>query len=61
MLDATGAPGERLLSAFPPGDRAHTLFVVDPVGNLMMRYDVRRNPRGLLIDLRRLLELSNIG
>ncbi len=61
VLDATGAPGEKLLGAFPPGDRAHTLFVVDPLGNLMMRYDVRRNPRGLLIDLRRLLELSSIG
>lgn len=61
VLDATGAPGEKLLGEFPPGDWTHTLFVVDPLGNLMMRYDVRRNPRGLLIDLRRLLALSDIG
>jgi hypothetical protein len=61
VLDATGTPGEQLLSRFPPGDRAHSLFIVDPLGNLMMRYDVRRNPRGLLIDLRRLLALSDIG
>jgi hypothetical protein len=61
VLDATGAPGEKLLREFPPGDRAHSLFIVDPLGNLMMRYDVRRNPRGLLIDLRKLLELSDIG
>jgi hypothetical protein len=61
VLDATGAPGEKLLAAFPPGDRAHSLFVIDPLGNLMMRYDVRRDPRGLLIDLRRLLALSDIG
>jgi hypothetical protein len=61
VLDATGTPGEKLLGEFPPGDRAHTLFIVDPLGNLMMRYDVRRNPRGLLIDLRRLLALSDIG
>lgn len=61
VLDATGAPGQRLLGEFPAGDRAHSLFIVDPLGNLMMRYDVRRNPRGLLIDLRRLLALSDIG
>jgi len=61
VLDATGTPGQQLLSEFPQGDRTHSLFVVDPLGNLMMRYDVRRNPRGLLIDLRKLLALSDIG
>ena len=61
VLDAAGAAGAELLNRFPPGDRGHTLFVVDPLGNLMMRYDVRRDPRGLLVDLRRLLELSQIG
>lgn len=61
VLDATGAPGEKLLGEFPPDDRENSLFIVDPLGNLMMRYDVRRNPRGLLIDLRKLLELSDIG
>lgn len=61
VLDATGAAGVRLLGRFPAGDRAHTLFVVDPMGNLMMRYDVRQDPRGLLVDLKRLLELSQIG
>lgn len=61
VFDATGAAGAPLLGLFPPGDEAHTLFIVDPLGNLMMRYDVRRNPRGLLVDLKRLLELSQIG
>jgi len=61
VLDATGTSGQQLLNEFPPGDRAHSLFIVDPLGNLMMRYDVRRNPRGLLIDLRKLLALSDIG
>ncbi len=61
VLDASGAAGARLLGAFPAGGRAHALFIVDPMGNLMMRYDVRRDPRGLLVDLRRLLELSQIG
>ncbi|HEY1889500.1 MAG TPA: hypothetical protein VGG63_03800 [Steroidobacteraceae bacterium] len=61
VLDATGAAGAPLLAVFPAADEAHTLFVVDPLGNLMMRYDVRRDPRGLLVDLKRLLELSQIG
>ena len=43
------------------GERAHTLFMVDPLGNLMMSYDARQNPRGLLEDLKKLLRLSHIG
>jgi hypothetical protein len=35
--------------------------VVDPLGNLMMSYDARGNPRGLLEDLKKLLRLSHIG
>jgi hypothetical protein len=35
--------------------------VVDPLGNLMMRYDVRQDPKGLREDLAKLLELSHIG
>jgi len=61
VLDATGTAGEKLLGEFPPQARTHSLYVIDPLGNLMMRYDVRRNPGGLLIDLRKLLELSDIG
>jgi hypothetical protein len=61
IIEAAGNTGAQVLSQFPAGDRAHTLFIVDPLGNLMMRYDVRREPRGLLVDLRRLLELSQIG
>jgi len=60
-FDAGGAQGARLLSEFPATDRPDSLFVVDPLGNLMMRYDVRRNPGGLLIDLKKLLGLSQIG
>lgn len=61
VLDATGAQGARLLGAFPLGDRAHSVFVIDPLGNLMMRYDVGRSPGGLLLDLKKLLGLSSIG
>jgi hypothetical protein len=65
ILDASASEAAsestRLLGQFPPDDRAHTLFIVDPLGNLMMSYDARQNPRGLLEDLRKLLRLSHIG
>ena len=61
VLEASGAAGFRLLDAFPADGREHALFVVDPLGNLMMRYDARQNPKGLLEDLKKLLALSHIG
>jgi cytochrome oxidase Cu insertion factor (SCO1/SenC/PrrC family) len=59
-LDASEAVAQPLLAQFPPG-RAQALYVVDPLGNLMMRYDARLPPKGLLEDLKRLLQLSHIG
>jgi hypothetical protein len=61
VVDATGSAAAPLLEAFPAADREHTVFVVDPLGNLMMSYDARRDPRGLLEDLKKLLRLSQIG
>ena len=55
------AAREELLALIPPEDREHSLYVVDPLGNLVMRYDTRENPRGLLTDLKKLLKLSHIG
>lgn len=37
------------------------IFIVDPLGNLMMRFDSTQNPKGLLQDLEKLLKLSHIG
>jgi hypothetical protein len=61
VLDANGPAAGALLQAFPAAGRAHSLFVVDPLGNLMMSYDARNDPHGLLEDLRKLLRLSHIG
>jgi hypothetical protein len=61
VLDASGSSARGLLGTFPARDRGSMIFVVDPLGNLMMRYDARHDPRGLLLDLQRLLRLSNIG
>lgn len=61
VLDATGRDGTRLLREFPPAGRPYSVFIVDPLGNLMMSYDARQNPKGLLEDLQKLLRLSHIG
>ncbi len=61
VLDATGPRGAQLLNTFPAEGRPYSLFIVDPLGNLMMSYDARQNPKGLLEDLRKLLRLSHIG
>ena len=57
------APEDRaaLMAVLPEVELRHTLFVVDPLGNLVMRYDVRKEPAGLRDDLRKLLKLSHIG
>jgi hypothetical protein len=50
-----------LLGVLPGQDLTHSLFVIDPVGNIVLRYDVRNSPRGLLEDMKKLLKLSHIG
>jgi cytochrome oxidase Cu insertion factor (SCO1/SenC/PrrC family) len=47
----------------PPGatrDREH-IYLVDPAGNVMMRWPSRPDPRRMLKDLERLLKASQIG
>jgi cytochrome oxidase Cu insertion factor (SCO1/SenC/PrrC family) len=61
VVDASQAAARPLLAQFPADGRARALYVVDPLGNLMMRYDARLPPAGLLEDLKRLLQLSHIG
>ena len=61
VLDASAPQAVPLLAQFPAAGREHLLFIVDPLGNLMMSYDARTNPRGLLEDLKKLLALSHIG
>lgn len=49
--------------AMPPGagnDRAH-VYLVDPRGNVMMRWPAQPDFRGMLKDLERLLKASQIG
>jgi hypothetical protein len=44
-----------------PGDVTDHLYVVDPNGNLMMRFPRDPDPSRILKDLQRLLRLSQIG
>jgi cytochrome oxidase Cu insertion factor (SCO1/SenC/PrrC family) len=60
-LDAEGAAGATLLAQFPSERRSSSIFVVDPRGNLMLRYDAHDDPKGLRNDLKNLLALSHIG
>jgi hypothetical protein len=39
----------------------HTIFIVDPFGNIMMRYPDNSPPKDIHSDLVRLLKVSNIG
>jgi len=50
-----------LLGLLPAGDPSPYLFIVDPRGNIVMRFDTREEPRGLLDDMKKLLKLSHIG
>jgi len=59
-LDASSPEAQAFLAQFP-ADRAKSLFIVDPLGNLMMRHDASHTSKDLLEDLKKLLKLSHIG
>jgi hypothetical protein len=61
VLNGSANSAASLLNSFPTTDREHMIFVVDPLGFLMMRYDTRLEPKGLRLDLKHLLDLSQIG
>jgi cytochrome oxidase Cu insertion factor (SCO1/SenC/PrrC family) len=59
MLRAAGSP---VLTEFPPpgGARDH-IYLIDPLGNLMLRFPKEADPRKMHKDLSRLLRASRIG
>jgi hypothetical protein len=54
------AAAEPLLRVLPDGE-AHRVFLTDPLGNLMMFYPPQTPSKGMLKDMKRLLNLSQIG
>jgi cytochrome oxidase Cu insertion factor (SCO1/SenC/PrrC family) len=61
-----GEDGRRLLEAIAGGAgdsvmNARRIYVVDPLGNLLLSYEPGTDPKGMIADLKRLLKLSHIG
>ena len=54
------ARSARDLQAFP-GEPRRYIYLVDPLGNLMMRYPADPDPARMIRDLERLLKISRIG
>jgi hypothetical protein len=55
---------EPLLALLPERSAAlnsHRVYLIDPLGNLMMFYAADAKPKGMLEDMKRLLRLSSIG
>ncbi|MEE9494567.1 MAG: hypothetical protein V3W04_14460 [Gammaproteobacteria bacterium] len=48
------------IDAVSPGDSGR-IYLVDPMGNLMMSYDADEEPRGMIKDFHRLLKYSGAG
>lgn len=56
------ASGSRLVAEFPAArDPADHIYVIDPLGNLMLRFPRDPDPRRMVKDLARLLKASRIG
>jgi cytochrome oxidase Cu insertion factor (SCO1/SenC/PrrC family) len=57
------APLKRLLPTFNAitPEAADRIYLIDPLGNLMMSYAPDAKPKGMLEDLKRLLGLSSVG
>jgi hypothetical protein len=50
-----------LFQAAPGGDPSRHVFIVDPLGNLMMRFPVSADPARMKKDLSKLLRASRVG
>jgi cytochrome oxidase Cu insertion factor (SCO1/SenC/PrrC family) len=50
-----------LLPTLSGAVNAHRVYLIDPLGNLMMFYTPEAKPKGMLDDMKRLLRLSSIG
>ncbi len=56
------AAGSELLNRFPAQRAASDhIYVIDPLGNLMMRYPRDPDPQRMIKDLTRLLKVSRLG
>jgi cytochrome oxidase Cu insertion factor (SCO1/SenC/PrrC family) len=76
LVTDAGQPGARLVAAIEgarivaatadlqrafPGEAVAHIYLVDPLGNLMMRYPADADPSRMIKDLERLLKYSSVG
>lgn len=61
VVEPSPLGGAASLAVFPREAGVPYVYIVDPLGNLIMRFDTRQNPKGLLVDIEKLLKLSHIG
>jgi cytochrome oxidase Cu insertion factor (SCO1/SenC/PrrC family) len=62
VADATGGDAPALIEALPaPAVPGNAVYLVDPLGNLMMRYPATGSWQDMHKDLKKLLKLSRIG
>lgn len=73
VITDAGTPRPELLAALEgthisralvgefPGERSGHIYLVDPIGNLMMRFPRDPDPSKILKDLQRLLKYSSVG
>jgi len=59
--DAADAPLRALLPGLDDSAAAPRVYLIDPLGNLMMSYAADAKSKGMLEDMKRLLRLSSIG
>lgn len=59
VAGVSGPEGATLLEALPSAEEG--FWLVDPLGNAMMRYAPDADPEGMLKDMKKLLRVSRIG
>ncbi len=62
VMSAQETGATEIIDAIPPAvAAADELLLVDPLGNLMMRFPLEGEPKGMVKDLKKLMKLSRIG
>jgi cytochrome oxidase Cu insertion factor (SCO1/SenC/PrrC family) len=60
VVHANSPEADALLAPFPHAAQGR-IYIIDPLGNLMMSYAPDAKPKGLMEDMKKLLKLSHIG
>jgi hypothetical protein len=61
LITVPAGPAVEPLLALLPAANSRRVYLVDPLGNVMMFYEADARAKGMLEDLKRLLRLSQIG